>query len=92
MKTLDPVSVSSRREMWIVFGVWAAFCIWVVGYCKLNAFVEGNGEVPVTLGMPSWVFWGVAFPWLAATTFSIVFALFFMKDHDLGDSKGGEVA
>ncbi|MCB1096413.1 MAG: DUF997 family protein [Verrucomicrobiae bacterium] len=92
MKTLDPVSVSSRREMWIVFGVWAVFCIWVVGYCKLNAFVDGGGEVPLTLGMPSWVFWGVAVPWLAATTFSIVFALFFIQDHELGDGEAGEVA
>ena len=83
MKTPDPVYASSRREMWIIFAIWGIFCVWVVGYCKFNAFAESVGEVALLFGMPSWVFWGVAVPWIVATTFSIVFALFFMTDHDL---------
>ena len=83
MKTPDPVYASSRREMWIIFAVWAVFCTWVVGYCNFNAFADSADQVPLFLGMPTWVFWGVAVPWVVATTFSVVFALFFMSDHDL---------
>ena len=83
MKAHDPVYSSARREMWIIFGVWAVFCIWVTSYCHFHAYAELPGEVPLVFGMPSWVFWGVAVPWCVATALSIAFAVFFMQDHDL---------
>ena len=72
------------------------FCAIVIAYCartyRAAAEIE-EATVPSTVvGLPSWVFWGVAVPWLAATTFSIVFALFFIQDHELGDGEAGEVA
>ncbi|MGK0185114.1 MAG: hypothetical protein ACI9R3_000889 [Verrucomicrobiales bacterium] len=70
--------------MWIIFGVWAIFCVWVIGACSRYGFMEPESEVQLVIGMPAWVFWGVAVPWCGATLFSIVFALFFMSDHELG--------
>ena len=85
MKALDPVYLSSRREMWIIFGVWALFCLWVVGFCSAYGYERPTGDPVLVFGMPAWVFWGVATPWLFATTFSVVFAMFGMKDHSLED-------
>ena len=73
--------------MWIIFGVWAIFCLWVVGYCWGNGFLDSDEQVALVIGMPAWIFWGVAVPWCAATLFSIVFALFFMTDHELEEEE-----
>jgi hypothetical protein len=69
--------------MWAVFAIWLVFCVWVVGYCKLRAYQLPGEELTTVLGMPAWVFWGVAVPWCAATIVSILFASFIMKDHRL---------
>ena len=37
----------------------------------------------LVLGFPSWVFWGIALPWLAANLFTFWFCLFRMKDDPL---------
>lgn len=69
--------------MWIIFAVWAVFCLWVTGYCKVHAYTSDGDDIALVLGMPHWVFWGIAVPWCAASAFSIVFALCFMVDHPL---------
>ena len=35
-------------------------------------------------GVPSWVFWSVALPWLVANLFTLAFSLFYVADDPLG--------
>ena len=69
--------------MWIVFAIWGVFCAWTVGYCQFHAYEIPADKLTTIFGLPSWVFWGVAVPWCFATTVSVLFALFFIKDHPL---------
>ena len=39
---------------------------------------------PFGLGIPDWVFWGIAVPWLACIVASFGFGLFFFSEDDLG--------
>ncbi|MCF6313611.1 MAG: DUF997 family protein [Verrucomicrobiales bacterium] len=81
----DPLLRSSRREMKVALIFWAVFLCWVVGLGKYLAYQKpAEGEVLQTMmGVPAWVFWVVVLPWGVATLFTIGFALFYMKDHDL---------
>ena len=83
---VDPVFLNSKREAWIILGLWGAAILWSVTYCYLNGFQSGiNPEsIELTMGIPSWVFWGIAFPWLVADIFTVWFCLFYMKEDDLG--------
>jgi len=81
---LDPVFVHTRREAIVILIVWAIALVWSVGYCTLFGYPDSDTQVSLTLGMPSWVFFGVLSPWMGAGLFSVVFSLFFMADDDLG--------
>ena len=83
----DPVFLNSRREALIILTAWATCLVWAVGYCQFAGYETPEGPVPKTMGIPSWVFFGVLVPWVLASTFSIVFSLKFMKDHDLGEGE-----
>jgi len=37
------------------------------------------------MGMPHWVFWGVVMPWVTTMIVSIWFALFCIRDDELGE-------
>lgn len=89
---LDPVFINSKREAWIILGLWGVMLLWAVPYCYMNGFQSGlePEKVELTLGLPSWVFWGIAFPWLIADVFTIWFCLFYMKEDDLGVAHEGE--
>jgi hypothetical protein len=85
----------ARREALIVLAVWALFLAWVVGYSYLRGYIdvaEGSGarpapEVETTAGLPQWVFYGIALPWLAATLFTIFFGWRLLRDDDLGPDR-----
>lgn len=83
---------SSRREMRIALIFWAVCAAWTIGYAKLFAYrlPEEGESIALVLGMPSWVFWGIILPWTLATLFTIGFALFSMKDHELVENDPGE--
>ena len=89
MKHRDPIYVTARREMWVILGTWGVFCVWVLGYCAANGYEVDGAGLQLVFGMPAWVFWGIAVPWMSATAFSIVFAAFFMKDHALEEGDPG---
>ena len=78
----DALFQSSRRELkWIVI-IWAVTFAWVITYCRLFGYSSGE-PVELTLGIPSWAFWGVFAPWGIATGVSCWFALTKMQDHPL---------
>lgn len=81
----DPLLRSSRREMRVALIFWAVFATWVVGAGKWLAYqkLEDGELIQTVMGVPSWVFWVVVLPWIVATVFTIGFATFYMKDHDL---------
>lgn len=76
----------------VIFGTWIVFCAWVLLACRSSYLsAEAGAEpadiaasVPLVLGLPSWVFWGIAVPWFVASTFTIVYALFGIREeqHD----------
>ncbi|MBW3540439.1 MAG: hypothetical protein KY476_09220 [Planctomycetes bacterium] len=82
----DPVFLHSRREAIVIFVVWLAGLVWAVPYCYVNGYV-GNVEpesVATVWGIPAWLFWGIAVPWLAADLFTVWFCFWYMQDDDLG--------
>jgi hypothetical protein len=81
----DPLLRSARREMKVAVVFWVVCAGWSIGMGKLLAFrkLPDGAGVDMILGMPSWVFWVVMFPWILAIVFTLWFALRFMKDHDL---------
>lgn len=81
----DPVFLSSRREFFLILAMWGFFLVWVVGYCYIFGYrpVSSPDDLPITWGMPSWVVWGIAFPWLVANLMTIAMCLWVIKDEDL---------
>lgn len=91
----DPVFLHSRREAIVIFFVWLAGLLWAVPFCYFNGFL-GNvepGEITTTLGMPTWLFWGIFVPWIVADVVTMWFCFCYMKDDDLGEAhEGADIA
>lgn len=83
---LDPVFLHSRREAVAIFLLWFFCLLWAVPVSYSMGFNQNvvPGEVPTTLGMPSWVFWGLLLPWLVADAVTIYLCFGFIKNDDLG--------
>ena len=79
----DPAFLRARREAAWILLAWAACLVWTVGYSAWAGYAVPPEAVTLTFGMPSWVFWGVAFPWVAATAFSVWFGLRYLADDDV---------
>lgn len=101
----------ARWEAAVVLAVWGVFLVWVVGFSYLRGYQHAPGSALVRLGlarardaadfstilgMPDWVFHGIAVPWLVATVLTIFFGLRLLADDDLGvemdDTQAGEGA
>ncbi len=90
---LDPLYVSSLRELKWILIAWCVNFAWVIGVCALLGYGDGDTkQVTTILGMPSWVFWGVFLPWIVVTLFIAWFALRVMKDHPLQESETEETS
>ncbi len=72
----------SRREFAGILITWGVFMIWVIGYASARAYPDDPSAMPLLLGFPQWIVWGIALPWLAATLVTIFFSLRIMKDHE----------
>ncbi len=55
-------------------------------YCYFNGYqtTHENWQLELTFGLPSWVVWGVAVPWIVCGAISIWYCLFLIEDDDLG--------
>jgi hypothetical protein len=71
----------TRREAVIAGLLWAGFALWVLTASYQLGY---RGEYSTTLGMPSWIIWGVLVPWIAAVVVNTVFVVFIMADDDEG--------
>lgn len=81
----DPVLTSSRREAFLVLGIWLAAMSYSVGYCVWRGYGRDWETVSFVFGFPDWVFWGIVCPWLACVALSWWFAYRFMTDEPLGE-------
>ena len=88
----DPLFLHSRREAGVILLVWGLCFAWTVPYCYLYGYSApaNPAELPLVLGMPAWVFWGVAVPWVVAGLVSIALCLWFIQDDDLGEVPGSD--
>ena len=84
----DTVFLNSRREAIIIFCVWAAGLFWAVPFCYFHGYIDDYDPqtFTTTLGVPTWLFWGIVVPWLVADVFTTWFCLCYMKDDDLGQA------
>ena len=82
----DPLFVASLREgKWILL-MWIACFAWTQTVCLNFGYPDSvdPANFPTILGIPAWVAWGIAFPWLLANIVTIWFCLTQMEDADLG--------
>ena len=81
----DPVFIHSRREAIVILCLWIVCLCWTIPYCYQHGYTTevDPDNLGIVWGMPAWVFWGVLLPWMFATSFTIVFCLFVMRDDDL---------
>ena len=84
-KQPDPVYRSSCREAIVVFLLFGAAITYTVTYCALYGYGRSMADLTFVLGFPDWIFWGVITPWSVCIVLSYVFAMFFMKDEDIGE-------
>lgn len=82
---LDPVYVHARREALEIMASWAVAMVWTVGYCAAYGYGLEAEEIKLVWGIPAWVFWGVAVPWLVASAFTLYYSLVRMKKDSLGE-------
>jgi hypothetical protein len=81
----DPVYLHSRREFFCILAVWLVCLLWVVPYCFAFGYrpVTDPADLKLVLGMPSWVIWGIAVPWLLANVATIAMCVWGIADDDL---------
>jgi hypothetical protein len=95
-KPWDPVFLHARREALLILAIWGAALLWCIisstsaGYAEvISTDAEGSISIETIWGIPRWVFFGIALPWLAADLFAIWFCFFCMVDDDLGEAQEG---
>ncbi|MFC1526810.1 hypothetical protein ACFL6X_08390 [Candidatus Latescibacterota bacterium] len=82
----DPAYLNARREAAIIFLVWVACFLWSLPYCYLSGYGAEAGPPDTLWGIPTWVVWGIAIPWLAADGFTLWMCIRYMRDDDLGEA------
>lgn len=88
----DPLFVDSVRESGWILLMWLCCFIWTLFVCLTWGYPDkiDPKSFSTVLGIPAWVAWGIAFPWLIADAVTIWFCLFVMKDADLGEDVDSE--
>ncbi|MDG1894671.1 MAG: hypothetical protein P8J37_07165 [Fuerstiella sp.] len=83
----DPLFVAAFRETRWILLMWLSCFAWTLTVCLNFGYPETVDPLnfPMVLGIPAWVAWGIAFPWLIANGVTIWFCLCVMEDADLGE-------
>ena len=73
----------------MILGGWLFFAVWVIGGggWLLKSDADRTSEPSIVLGLPSWVFWIVALPWLLATLFTLVACQWWIRDEPESDDE-----
>lgn len=78
----DPVFLHARREARFILVTFAVFAIYTLSVSYglgLNTDPDMNQPPPQVLGIPSWVFWGIVLPWIAANFVTAWFCFGYMR-------------
>lgn len=83
----DPLFVASFREARWILLMWLSCFAWTLTVCLNFGYPKtvDPQNFPTVFGIPAWVAWGIAFPWLIANVVTIWFCLGVMEDADLGE-------
>ncbi len=82
-KSFTKTYLHARKEAWLILLAWLICLVWTVGYSAYAGYGVDGTSIALVWGLPSWIVWGVLVPWISATVFSVVFALFYMADDAL---------
>lgn len=89
----DPIFLDGLREGGWILMLWVACFAWTMFSCLTNGYPQevDPANFPTVLGMPAWVAWGIALPWLIANAITVYFCFGYMRDGDLesGNSTSG---
>lgn len=87
----DPVFLNSRREAIVIFFIWFVAMLWAVPVSYIFGYVDVTdpGSFSTTWGIPTWLFWGILVPWIAADIVTTWFCFCYMKDDDIGEANEG---
>ncbi|MEO2018827.1 MAG: DUF997 family protein [Fuerstiella sp.] len=85
----DPLFVASFREARWILLMWLSCFAWTLTVCLNFGYPDtvDPQSFSTVFGIPAWVAWGIAFPWLIANVVTIWFCLFVMEDADLGETQ-----
>lgn len=82
---------NTKKETWGILLLWACFALWVMIPCYLLGYQQAPEEtLKMVLGFPSWVFWGIALPWLGSNLAIILFVCFGMAEDPLDAHESSE--
>lgn len=82
----DPIFLNSRREAILIFCVWLACFAWSVPYCYINGYHYDPKTFSTVWGIPSWLFWGIAVPWVISDIITTIICFCVIKNDDLGET------
>jgi len=82
---LDPLVRSAFREALVVSLIWLGAMVWSVGVSWWLGYGRSEAELRLVLGFPEWVFWGIVVPWVSCAVISWLFAVWFVRDGELGE-------
>ena len=86
--SLDPVYVHARSETTVIASLCILFLVITLIICGALGYDKSPTEiaqVDATMGMPTWVFWGLLVPWVMVNILTTVFCFTWMSDDDLSD-------
>lgn len=88
----DPLFVNSLQESGWILLMWLCCFIWTLSFCLTYGYQENVDPktFSTVFGIPAWVAYGIALPWLIADIVTIWFCFFRMKDGDLGRDAGDD--
>ncbi|WP_145343981.1 hypothetical protein [Rosistilla ulvae] len=78
----DTSYLNSLRELKFVVVIGSIALAWTLIYGGWKGYSSDPEAVEITLGMPSWVFWGIAIPWCVTSMATLGFALFVLREDD----------
>ncbi|QDV68123.1 hypothetical protein Poly24_18310 [Rosistilla carotiformis] len=78
----DTSYLNSLRELKFVGCIGLTALAWTLIYSGWKGYSGDSETVAVTLGMPSWIFWGITIPWCATSLATLFFALFVLREDD----------
>ena len=85
---LDPVYLHARSETIIIVSLCTLFLVITLIICGTMGYDKSPTEiarVDATMGMPTWVFWGLLVPWVMVNLLTILFCFVWMTEDDLSD-------